>query len=158
MAGTEVSTHGIRCERARHCASLRVDGELSALEEQLLERHLGVCEACRAFDEGVLLATGLLRAAPPEVPSQRFRPPARAVRFRVVRHRTAFVAAAALVLGVLAGSLLQRPSEPEPRAPAQQVSFLSRDFDQLRELPRVEKKHSPAPIPSGPPNPPEGVI
>ena len=94
MAGTEVSTRGIRCERARHCASLRVDGELSALEEQLLERHLGVCEACRAFDEGVHLATGLLRAAPPEVPSQRFRPPARAVRFRVVRHRTAFVAAA----------------------------------------------------------------
>jgi anti-sigma factor RsiW len=158
MAGREASMHGIRCERSRHLASLRVDGELSTLEEQLLERHLGTCEACRAFDEGVRSATGLLRAAPLEVPSRRFRPPARPVRFPVVRRGTVVVAAAALAVGALAGSLLQGPSAQESRTPTQQVSFLARDLDQLRQLPRVEEKHSPAPVPSGPPNPPEGVI
>jgi hypothetical protein len=157
MAGKEATMHGIRCERARHWASLRVDGELSALEGQLLERHLDACEACRAFEEGMSSATGLLRTTPPELPSRRFRPPARQVRFRPMRRRTALVAAAALALGALAGSLLPRAAEREPRAPAQQI-LLARDFDQLRGLPRVEKKYLPAPIPSGPPNPPEGVI
>lgn len=159
MAGREPSTTGVRCERARHWASLRLDGELSLLEEQLLDRHLVACETCRSFETGVRSATEVLRTAPPELPDWRLeRPAARRIRFPLEHRRTALVAALALGLGALLGALLEGPSVPEQRAPAPQVSFLSRDFDQLRELPRVKVKAAPAPVRSGPPNPPEGVI
>jgi hypothetical protein len=148
----------VRCERARQWASLGPDGELSSLEEQLLTRHLAGCEPCRSFEEGVRSATELLRTSPAERPARRFQPARRSVDLPLERRRTALVVAVALVLGAVVGSLLERPSAPVPQAPAPQVGFLSRDLDQLRELPRVPRKSTPAPVPSGPPNPPEGVI
>jgi hypothetical protein len=157
MAGKRPSA-GVRCERARHSVSLRLDRELSALEEQALERHLAACEACRAFEAGVRSATELLRAAPPEIPGLRHRLPRRSDRLTLQRRQTALVAAAALALGALVGSLLERPSARQPEPAGPQVSLLARDVQQLRELPRVEKRNSPAPVRSGPPNPPEGVI
>ena len=40
---------GQLCERARQWASLRLDGELSELENALLDAHLGRCQACSGF-------------------------------------------------------------------------------------------------------------
>jgi ferric-dicitrate binding protein FerR (iron transport regulator) len=159
MAGREPVSLGVRCERARHWASLHLDGELSTLEGQLLDRHLRTCEECRAFDAGIVVATSLLREAPPELPRRQASPvPARRSRFRFEARRTALVAAAALGLGALIGSVLQRPSPSPAPARAPEVSFLSRDVKQLRALPRVTRATTPTPVPSGPPNPPEGVI
>jgi anti-sigma factor RsiW len=159
MAGRQPVSLGVRCERARHWASLRVDGELSSLEDQLLERHLASCEACEAFDAGLGAATSLLRDAPPETPGRRFSPPRRrAGRFPLEVRRTALIATAALAFGALTGSLVQRPSSSAPADDVREVSMISRDVKQLRQLPRMKRATIPAPVPSGPPNPPEGVI
>ena len=99
----------------------------------------------------------LVRGTPAEVPTRRFEQPRRRlVRFPLERRRTALVAAAALALGALAGSLLERPVTPEPTLEAPQVSLVT-DVQQLQELPR-EVEEAPAPERSTPPNPPEGVI
>jgi ferric-dicitrate binding protein FerR (iron transport regulator) len=159
MAGREPVSLAVRCERARHWASLRLDGELSSIEGQLLDRHLASCEECRAFDDGIAYATAHLREAPPETPRRRVSLPARLrSRFPVEGRRTALVAAAALALGALLGSALQGPSPSQSPASEPQVSLVSRDVKQLRELPRAKRSPLPAPVPSGPPNPPEGVI
>jgi Putative zinc-finger len=156
MAGREALTLGVRCERARQWASVRLDSELSALEGQLLERHLGACEPCRSFAEGMRSATTVVRDTPPELPKRRFELPRRPLlRFPSERRRTALIAAAALALGALAGSLLERPSEPTLVAPSPQFSLL--DVKQLQGLPRGEDE-APVPVRSIPPNPPEGVI
>ncbi|MGH3092088.1 MAG: zf-HC2 domain-containing protein [Gaiellaceae bacterium] len=158
MVGSEPVTLGMRCERARQWASLRLDGELSALEGRLLERHLGVCGPCRSFEAVMRSSTTLVRGTPAELPTRRFEQPRRPlVRFPLERRRTALIAAAALALGAFAGSLLERPTAPEPTFEAPQVSLLTRDVQQLQELPR-EVEETPAPVPSTPPNPPEGVI
>jgi hypothetical protein len=158
MAGRKPVSLSIRCERARHWASLRLDGELSTLEGELLERHLGSCEACRKFEARIALAASLLREAPAETSARSIAAPHRSPRFSLPARKTALVAAAALVLGTLTGALFQRPAPaPEPvRAP--QFSFLSRDLKQLQQLPRRQEQTTPVPVPSGPPNPPEGVI
>ena len=158
MAGSEPVTLGARCERARQWASLRLDGELSALEGRLLERHLGVCEACRSFEAFMRSSTTLVRGTAAEVPTRRFEQPRRPlVRFPLERRRTALVAAAALALGAFAGALFERPSTPAPTLEAPQVSLLVTDVQQLQELPR-DVEEAPAPVRSIPPNPPEGVI
>jgi anti-sigma factor RsiW len=158
MAGSEPVTLGVRCEWARQWASLRLDGELSALEGRLLERHLGVCGPCRSFEAVMRSSTTLVRGAPAELPTRRFEQPRRPlVGFPLARRRAALVAAAALALGALAGSLLERPSRTEPTLEAPQVSLNTRDVQQLQELPR-EVEETPAPVRSTPPNPPEGVI
>jgi predicted anti-sigma-YlaC factor YlaD len=159
MAGRDLVSSRIRCERARHWASLRLDEELSTVEVALLERHLGSCQACRTFEAGIRSAAGLLREAPAELPARGFQVPHRR-HLGLPQHgrRMALVAAAALALGAVAGSLLERPSAPAPQTPAPEFSFLSRDVKQLRELPRGQTQPAPAPVPSGPPNPPEGVI
>lgn len=158
MAGREL-IWGSACERAREWSSLRIDGELSLLEEELLERHLGACEACRACEAGMRSAAEAMRTAPVEAPSRRVRVPARRTAgFSVERRRTAIVAAAALAVGALLGSYVDRPPQPAPVDGGSQVSLLSRDVNQLQlDLPRPAPR-TPAPVPSGPPNPPEGVI
>ncbi|MGH3036204.1 MAG: zf-HC2 domain-containing protein [Gaiellaceae bacterium] len=159
MAGREPLMWDSVCERAREWSSLRLDGELSVLEEELLERHLGVCELCADFEDGMRTTAGAMRAAPVERPSRRTRIPARrAAGFSTKRRRTAVVAAAALALGALLGSYLDRPPQPAPVDGGSQISLLSRDLNQLRDLPREAPPARPAPVPSGPPNPPEGVI
>jgi len=159
MAGREPLMWDSVCERAREWSSLRIDGELSVLEEELLERHLGACELCAGFEEEMRATTGAMREAPVERPSRRMRIPAhRATGFSVERRRTAVVAAAALALGALVGSYFDRPPQPAPVDGGSQVSLLSRDLNQLRDLPREAPPARQAPVPSGPPNPPEGVI
>jgi ferric-dicitrate binding protein FerR (iron transport regulator) len=158
MAGREPTTLGVRCDRARQWASLRLDDELSALEGRLLERHLAACEPCRSFEAVMRSSTTLVRGTPAELPTGRFEQPRRPLtRFPLERRRTALVAAAALALGAFAGSVLERPSTAPPTPEAPQFSLLTRDVQQLQELPR-DVEEAPAPVRSIPPNPPEGVI
>jgi ferric-dicitrate binding protein FerR (iron transport regulator) len=157
MAGKDPLIQGGLCERAREWTSLRLDGELSPLEGELLDRHLEACDACRAFAADVGWATDVLRLTPQERPARRVMLPARPAR-RVTRRRlTAVAAAAALALGALVGSLLERPSSQAPAEIPTEVSLLSNEAKQLRDLPRT-RVLSPVPAPAAPSNPPEGVI
>ena len=159
MAGREHFAWGIACERAREWSSLRIDGELSLLEEELLERHLDACDACATFEDAMRATAGAMRTAPVERPSRRIRIPARRTAgFSMERRRTAVVAAAALAVGALVGSYFDSAPQPAPVDGGSQVSLLSRDLNPLRDLPRKAPPARQAPVPSGPPNPPEGVI
>jgi anti-sigma factor RsiW len=145
------------CERARQWSSLRLDGELSELEEALLEKHLESCALCEAFDAGLRTSTELLRTAPEDRPSVGFQVPD-AGRRRLPLARVLAVAGVlgAAALGSIVGSTLDRPA-PSSERPAAQVSFLTRDVSQLRELPRGKRVAPDAP-PHQPGGPPEGLI
>ena len=158
MAGSDGLRATTRCERARRWASLRLDGELSHLEERLLERHLDECEDCRSVEARMGVATRLLREAPEEAPARRIGDlPARQAPSSRRRSRPVLFAAAALALGALVGSFVGRAPAPAPQAPGPEVSLLTRDVQQLRQLPRSEEREQ-APVRSRPPNPPEGII
>ena len=157
MAGSDPRMMGGAGERARAWASLRLDDELSVLEEEILERHLDFCDACRRFEEGMRLSTARIRSTPLETPTRRVPVPARSGVVTQYRKRTALVAAAALAIGALVGSLVERPGQPLPSEGPGQVSFLSRDANNLRDIPRA-RFMTPVPTPATPRNPPEGVI
>ena len=55
-----------RCDRIREWVSLEVDGELSRIEQALVERHLAACAECAAFAADVGGFTQALRTAPLE--------------------------------------------------------------------------------------------
>jgi hypothetical protein len=55
---------GQLCARVRFWASLRIDGELSELEEALLDAHLARCADCAAFATGAAASTAAIRAVP----------------------------------------------------------------------------------------------
>jgi anti-sigma factor RsiW len=159
MAGAVFPHRDGRCERAHQWSSLRLDGELSDLENALLERHLEGCAACRAFDRQVASTAHALRTAPLESAPARFELPARR-RSRVPVGRAVAAAAvvAAAAMGSLVGSTLNRPA-PEREQPVTQVSLLTRDADrdQLRQLPRNGGVTPTAPTRElG--GPPEGII
>ena len=157
MAGNDPLMMGGACERAREWASLRLDDELSVLEEEILERHLDVCDACRRFEEGMRVSTVRIRTTPLEMPARQMPIPSRRVVVTRQRKWTAMVAAAALALGALVGSLVERPGDAVPSQAPSQVSFLSRDTNNLRDIPRA-RFMTPVPTPAVPRNPPEGVI
>ena len=157
MAGNDPLMMGGACERAREWASLRLDDELSVLEEEILERHLDVCDACRWFEEGMRVSTVRIRTTPLEMPARQMPVPSRRVVVTRQRKWTAMVAAAALALGALVGSLVERPGDAVPSQAPSQVSFLSRDANNLRDIPRA-RFMTPVPTPATPRNPPEGVI
>jgi hypothetical protein len=157
MAGKDPLFLGSLCDRAREWASLRVDGELSPLEEELLERHLEACDDCRVFEDDVRWATDVLRLTPQERPSRRLTLPARTHSGPSRGRITAVAAAAALALGAVIGSIVERPSTQAPDTGPTEVSLLSNEAKQLRDLPRT-RLLTPAPVPAPPPNPPEGVI
>jgi anti-sigma factor RsiW len=156
MAGEAHSPRNNRCERARQWASLRLDGELSELEEVLLEKHLEGCSACLAFEARMQRTTELVRLTPAEIPQLDFAPPPRRLVTFPVNRRIAVVGiAAAAALGSLVGSNLQRPEHAAPTQSVPQVSLLTRDMNQLREL----KTHKPSASPVREPgNPPKGII
>jgi hypothetical protein len=145
------------CERAREWSSLRLDGELSELEEALLDKHLELCAVCEAFDAGLRSSSELLRTAPMARPSSGFEVPA-AGRRRIALSRTLAVAGVlgAAALGSVVGSTLDRPA-PSSEKPAAQVSFLTRDVSQLRQIPRG-RSVAPNTPPHQPGGPPEGLI
>ena len=158
MAGEALSPRSGRCERARQWASLRVDGELTELEDALLEKHLEGCAACRGFAARVTATTELVRATPQEKPEIAYAPAEHRVTRLPVGRRTAIVAiAAAAALGSFVGSSFQRPAPAPAPASVPQVSLLTRDMNQLRQLPHQTKKPAPAPVRT-PGQPPEGVV
>jgi anti-sigma factor RsiW len=89
------------CDRARLYASARLDGELSELEDRLLEAHLDQCPPCRAFGADLEAFTAALRAASLEpLPL----PQPAAVKWRARRslaYRPMQAGAAALVLAAI---------------------------------------------------------
>jgi anti-sigma factor RsiW len=158
MAGSDPLMMGSACERAREWASLRLDDELSVLEEEILERHLELCDACARFEEGMRTSTARIRSTPLEVPTRRMPVPSRRTIVTPHRRRTALVAAAALAVGALVGSFVERPGSTVPSEAPPRVSFnISRDANDLRDIPRA-RFMTPVPSPAAPRNPPEGVI
>ena len=114
MAGEALSPRDGRCERARQWASLRLDGELSELEDALLEQHLEGCASCSAFAVRLAATTEAVRAVPlerPEISYPRFERPV--IRLPVGRRVAIVAVAAAAALGAFVGSSLQTPS-PAP--------------------------------------------
>jgi len=157
MAGEALSPRNGRCERARQWASLRVDDELSELEDALLEKHLEGCASCSAFAVRLDVTTGAVRAVPLEQPSisyPRFERPD--IRLPVGRRVAIVAVAAAAALGAFVGSSLQTPSPAPQPSGGPQYSFRT-DQKLLRQLPHQTKQPSPAPN-RVPGQPPEGFV
>ena len=145
------------CQRARQYISLDVDGELSLLERALLKRHLEGCGSCNEFDLRLRATTAALRTTPAERPSERFRVPARLPSRRRLGVAAVAAVVAAAGLGSLVGALVERPSGPAPAPRPTEVSFLTGDEAQLRELPRMQRPQPGAPV-REPGLPPEGIV
>jgi hypothetical protein len=160
MAGEALSPRSGRCERARQWASLGIDGELSELEDTLLEKHLAGCASCSAFAARLTATTEAVRAVPHERPQIEYPRFERLVIRLPVGRRVAIVAvAAAAALGAFVGSSLQKPAPTQAPGNRPQLSFRT-DMDQLRELhriPHLRPKVEPAPV-RVPGQPPEGVL
>ena len=138
------------CERAHAWASLRLDGELSELEEALLAAHVRRCAACRDYEETVSATVRVLRAQPLERVEHPVAVPARR-RMRVPPLGLARVAAvAAAVVGVTTVLSTQSSNSPStPSAPPASVSATTDDdFAQLRAL-RVIQMGGRPPLRSG---------
>jgi hypothetical protein len=145
------------CESAREWSSLRLDGELSEVEEALLDKHLESCALCEVFDAGLRASTEAIRAAPVARPSVAFElPVARRRRLGTARVLALAGVLMAAALGSVVGSQLDRPA-PSSERPSAQVSFLTRDVSQLRQIPRGRQvaPRTPAHQPGGLP---EGII
>jgi predicted anti-sigma-YlaC factor YlaD len=91
------------CERVRIQISLELDGELSMLEQRMLDTHLARCAGCQAYAEDVRTFTDELRAVPLE-------PIGRPVVVRRARRMVFYraqVGLAAAVVVAFAASILQ---------------------------------------------------
>jgi hypothetical protein len=105
------------CNRTRQHVSVRLDTEVSELEEALMAAHLRRCAACREFAVDLEAITVSLRAAPLAEPSVRFQLPRRPARFGVARAGTA--AAAAITAAIAVGGVVGlHPSPPRISASA----------------------------------------
>jgi len=124
-----------QCERARECASLRLDGELSEFESALLNAHLARCEGCRAFADELGGVTTTLRDAPLETLEQ---PVALPTRRRISSRRPVEIAAAAALMLTslsVAGALrTAQSSSPSLNfgSPAVSTVAESREFSDIR--------------------------
>ena len=139
---------------------MRLDGELSELEGALLDRHLESCPACVAFDSRLRSAARTLRVTPAESPAHPIAIPSQPRRRVAVPsgRRVAVVAiAAALALGSLVGSQLQRPASGSPVQEPRFSQLTRSDMNQLRQIPRG-KHIAPAQPAHVPGQPPEGLI
>ena len=91
-----------QCETSREWTSLRLDGELSELEEAMLRRHVAGCADCEAFVAAAEAFTARLRGAPLESP----RPVFEATVERAGRSRFLGVGAVAAAVAASAAVLL----------------------------------------------------
>ena len=126
-----------RCERARAWVSLRLDGELSELEDALLASHLGRCSACSAYAESLGVVVEMLRAQPLErLPSPVVVSARRAALFRAATVTRAAAAIAAVVgITTMLGIQSARQVNPGPASLDQSSpSVVDGDFAQLRAL------------------------
>lgn len=115
------------CERARAWASLRLDGELSELEQALLTAHVSQCDACHEYEESVSAAVLVLRSQPLEQVEHPVAMPARR-RARVRPLGLARVAAvAAAVVGMTTVLGTESPKRPSSSPPVQASVAVNRD-------------------------------
>ncbi len=122
----------LACDRARQAASLRLDAELSQLENALLERHLHRCATCAEFAADVKTLTTLLRTAPP-VPLER--PIELPLRRRVgisLRGSGAWVAAASAAAAALLAVVVLPAQRVHAGPPTPQV--VPSNNEDLRDL------------------------
>jgi predicted anti-sigma-YlaC factor YlaD len=98
------------CNRTRQHVSLRLDTEVSELEEALGAAHLRRCAACRVFALDLEALTETLRAAPLAKPSVEFQLPRRPARIGVARAGTA--AAAAITVAIAVSGVVALHSSP----------------------------------------------
>jgi len=98
---------GRPCERARAWASLMPDGELSVLEQKLLDAHLARCRPCCSFSVQVAAVAAALRAAALDPVSQPVAIPT--WRRRRVYARVRMVGAAAAVAVMALGIAARAP-------------------------------------------------
>jgi anti-sigma factor RsiW len=102
------------CERATQWISLRLDDELSELEEAALVRHLDGCPRCHALNQRVGGFTWMLREQPlVELPSPvHVAVPARQRRVRAARRGGVVLAFAAAVGAVASFAILPHGGAP----------------------------------------------
>lgn len=137
------------CERARASASLRLDGEISELEDAFLDAHLRSCATCNEYVAGMNGAVLALRAQPleqvehPVIVSGRRRIP---VRSGAVASVAAVVAAVVGVTAVLSTQSAKAPSTVSPKVPI--IASDDNDLEQLRTL-RVLQLGGRPPLGSG---------
>lgn len=98
------------CNRTRQHVSLRLDTEISELEEALVAAHLRRCAACWAFAVDLEALTETLRTAPLAEPSVQFQLPRRRARIGVAHMGTA--AAATITTAIALGSFVGLGSAP----------------------------------------------
>jgi predicted anti-sigma-YlaC factor YlaD len=118
------------CRQGRELISLRLDDELSELEQARLDSHLRVCPDCRAFEAELTTATRMLRGAELEPVT---RPVVLPQRRRLSLRSLQVGTAAALVvvaagLGTLLGPLRSH------QAPASLPIILARQGDNQSDL------------------------
>ena len=87
-----------QCETSREWVSLRLDGELSELEEAMLRRHVAGCADCRTFEEAAESFTTRLRSAPLETHAPVFEAVPQGVR------RRRFIGVGAVAVAVAASA------------------------------------------------------
>ena len=111
------------CHRTRQQISLRLDSELSELEEAFVAAHLAKGGECSAFASEIETLTDALRTAPLEEPSLQFTLPRRPSR--VGRVYMGSAAAAAVAAAVALGGLVGVHSSP--------TRFTAPDLESSRE-------------------------
>jgi predicted anti-sigma-YlaC factor YlaD len=122
------------CERARAWVSLRLDDEISELEEALLEAHLHRCAACREFEASVRGAVVALRAQPLEEIDHSVVVCGRR-RLALRRSAIASVAAvAAAVVGVATVLSTQAAKSPSTHPPTQVPAAVAADNQDIKQL------------------------
>ena len=130
-----VKTLTKQCERARECASLRLDSELSEFEQALLVAHLARCEPCRSFAHELETVTDHMRTTPL---ARLDRPIALPSRRRLLARRPVEVAAAAALmlttLGVAGALRTVETSNPSINlgGPGVSNTLESREFSDIR--------------------------
>lgn len=129
-----VNSDEMDCTRARESASARFDGEL--LDARELERHLGRCADCRAFDGALAASRGAMRelALPP---TRDLWPRIAARTRRKLLERRLVRLAAALVGCVGTWALLRGGASQAPAAGADALAPIAALDDPHAELQRL---------------------
>jgi anti-sigma factor RsiW len=96
--------HSTTCDRSREWAAFALDGELSLLEERLLDAHLARCAECERFARDIGSVTEALRAEPLEYPASAIALPTGARGRRISSWRLATAGKAAAVAAVAVGA------------------------------------------------------
>jgi predicted anti-sigma-YlaC factor YlaD len=146
-----IRPHPHACDRARAWISLRLDDEISELEEALLDAHLSRCAACADYEASVRGVVLALR----ERPLERMEQPVAVAGRRRAFLRPAAVAPVAAVLAAVVGvtTVLSTQATKGPTAhgsgqlPVASVTD-DQDLKQLRAL-RVLQLGGRPPLGSG---------